>query len=118
MFPHRSVVAGRLDCWLVAMVFPPCVKEGDSLGWGTVQPIEETGGRGRNRRTGEDHAARVTESLARGLRLAGASRSAIAGDAQVRSKTERGGVGSRRIEISGCLAPEQPMRLVDRGRIQ
>jgi hypothetical protein len=26
MLPHRSVVAGRFDCWLVAMVFPPCVK--------------------------------------------------------------------------------------------
>ena len=26
MFPHRSVVAGRLDELVVAMVFPPCVK--------------------------------------------------------------------------------------------
>ncbi|MDR4469870.1 MAG: hypothetical protein MRJ68_16495 [Nitrospira sp.] len=25
MFPHRSVVAGRLDWWLVAVVCPPCV---------------------------------------------------------------------------------------------
>jgi hypothetical protein len=26
MFPHRSVVAGRLDEWVVAILFPPCVK--------------------------------------------------------------------------------------------
>jgi hypothetical protein len=26
MFPHRSVVAGRLDCCLVAILFPPWVK--------------------------------------------------------------------------------------------
>jgi len=39
-------------------------------------------GRGRNRRTGEDHAAGVTESLARAMHLAGGSRSAVAGGDQ------------------------------------
>ncbi len=38
MLPHRSVVAGRLDKLLVAMVFPPCVNEGDSLTKGEEAP--------------------------------------------------------------------------------
>jgi hypothetical protein len=41
--------------------------------------MEERRGRGRCRRAGEDEAAGVTDSLARAVRLAGASRSATAG---------------------------------------
>jgi len=41
--------------------------------------VEETGGRSRRRRAGEDQAAGVTVKLARAVRLAGASRLATAG---------------------------------------
>ncbi len=63
MFPHRSVVAGRLDCWLVAMVISPCVISKQVFHErknGTVQFKEETRGNGRNRLAGEDHAGGVT----------------------------------------------------------
>jgi hypothetical protein len=79
MLPHRSVFAGLL---LVAILFPPWLK----WSWlshrkrrANAHFTEETWGRGRGRRAGEEEAAGVTVLLARAVRLVGESRSASAG---------------------------------------
>ncbi len=87
MFPYRRVVTG------------PC------------RYMEETGGRGRNWRAGEDHAGGVTGLLAQAIHIADASRPVLAAGNQRQPKTEREGVGSRKIAIRFCLVRHQCMSL-------